>query len=193
MKRSRSTIFTTLRWLALIAACAATVVHADEYSDVNQLLHAGKLSEAMLKVDVYLGSKPKDPQMLFLKGVIQHKSGNKSDAILTFARLTEDYPELPEPYNNLAVLYAGQNQLDKALAALQMAVRTNPDYATAYENLGDVYAKLAGQSYSRALQLDNSNSTAQPKLTHIGELFGPNTALQRNAGVTPAASSLKTQ
>ncbi len=193
MKLVHSAILITLRWLALTVACATTISHADEYGDVNQLLRAGKLSEAMMKVDVYLASKPKDPQMRFLKGVIQHNSGNKFDAISTFTRLTEDYPELPEPYNNLAVLYAGQDQLDKALAALQMAIRTNPGYATAHENLGDVYAKLANQSYSRALQLDNSNTAAQTKLTRIGELFSPSTALQPDARVTPAASSLKTQ
>ncbi len=182
-----------LRWLALLVACGATVGHADEYGDVNQLLRVGKLSAAMMKVDVYLASKPKDPQMRFLKGVIQNSSGNKPDAISTFTRLTEDYPELPEPYNNLAVLYAGQNQLDKALAALEMAIRTNPDYATAHENLGDVYAKLASQSYSRALQLDNSSTTAQTKLARMGELFSPSTAPPRDATVTPAASSLKTR
>jgi tetratricopeptide (TPR) repeat protein len=193
MKLAHSTILIMLRWLALTVACAATISHADEYGDVNQLLHAGKLSAAMMKVDVYLASKPKDPQMRFLKGVIQNSSGNKSDAISTFTRLTEEYPELPEPYNNLAVLYAGQNQLDKALAALEMAIRTNPDYATAHENLGDVYAKLASQSYSRALQLDNSNTTAQTKLTRIGDLFSPGTVLPRDATVTPAASSLKTR
>jgi tetratricopeptide (TPR) repeat protein len=193
MKLAHPTVLITLRRLALLVACAATLSHADEYSNVNQLLRAGKLSEAMTKVDVYLESTPRDPQMLFLKGVIQHNSGNKSDAISTFTRLTEDYPELPEPYNNLAVLYAGQNQLDKALAALQMAVRTNPGYAIAHENLGDVYARLAGQSYSRALQLDKSNTNAQSKLTRVGELFSPSTVLQRDATVTPAANSLKTQ
>ncbi len=58
-----------------------------------------------------------------------------------FTKLSEDYPELPEPYNNLAVLYAQQKQYDKARTALEMAIRTHPSYAIAYENLGDIYAK----------------------------------------------------
>ncbi|RYY96137.1 MAG: tetratricopeptide repeat protein, partial [Comamonadaceae bacterium] len=160
------------------------LVRADEYGDVNQLLRSGKLPEALTKADQYLAGKPKDPQMRFLKGVIQTETGKTSDAIVTFTRLTEDYPELPEPYNNLAVLYAGQSQFDKARAALEMAIRTNPSYATAHENLGDVYAKLASQAYSRALQLDAGNTAVQPKLALIRELFS---AGPRQAGASVAA------
>ena len=162
-----------LRFTALAAALACTAVHADEYSDVNQLLRAGKTAEAAAKADQYLASKPRDPQMRFLKGVIQSESGRQAEAINTFSKLTEDFPELPEPYHNLAVLYAGQSQFDKARAALEMAIRTNPSYATAHENLGDVYAKLASQAYSKALQLDGSNTAVQPKLALIRDLFAP--------------------
>jgi ketosteroid isomerase-like protein len=164
----------TLRLLALTAALlASSAVRADEYSDVNQLLRSGKHAEALAKADQYLTAKPRDPQMRFLKGVIQTEAGKPADAITTFNKLTEDYPELPEPYNNLAVLYAGQSQFDKARAALEMAIRTNPSYATAHENLGDVYAKLASQAYSKALQLDAGNTGVQPKLALIRELFAP--------------------
>jgi tetratricopeptide (TPR) repeat protein len=188
MTYARSTIFTTLRLLTLAAACASTVTHADEYGDVSQLLRAGKLSEAMIKADVYLSAKPNDPQMRFLKGVIQRNSGKQSDAITTFTKLTEDYPELPEPYNNLAVLYAGQSQFDKARAALEMAIRTNPSYATAHENLGDIYARLASQAYNKALQLDGANAAVPPKLALIRELFKPNMKGQPSAVALPVAA-----
>ncbi|WP_296447302.1 YybH family protein [Rhodoferax sp. UBA5149] len=181
MKHARSILFTTLRLLTVAAACAMTSAYADDYVDVSQLLRAGKLSEAMTKADVYLAAKPRDPQMRFLKGVIQRNTGKQADAIATFTKLTEDYPELPEPYNNLAVLYAGQNQFDKARAALEMAIRTNPSYATAHENLGDVYARLASQAYNKALQLDGTNAAVPPKLALIRELFKPNIK-----GQTPA-------
>ncbi|WP_460890744.1 tetratricopeptide repeat protein, partial [Ramlibacter alkalitolerans] len=153
---------------------ATGAARADEYGDVNQLLRSGKATEALAKADQYLAGKPKDPQMRFLKGVVLTEAGRTAEAISTFQKLTEDYPELPEPYNNLAVLYAGQAQFDKARAALEMAIRTNPSYSTAHENLGDVYAKLASQAYSRALQLDASNTAVQPKLALIRELFAPN-------------------
>ena len=173
-----------LRLLFLATALVAGTAQADDYSDVNGLVRAGKLNEALVKADQYLAGKPRDPQMRFLKGVIQTESGKPADAIATFTQITQDYPELPEPYNNLAVLYAGQSQFDKARAALEMAIRTNPSYATAHENLGDVYAKLASQAYSKALQLDNGNTGVQPKLALIRTLFAPDTRSQR-----PAASA----
>lgn len=163
------------------------LAHADDYGDVNQLLRSGKVAEALNKADTYLAAKPRDPQMRFLKGVILTESGKPADAITTFTKLTEDYPELPEPYNNLAVLYASQSQFDKARAALEMAIRTNPSYATAHENLGDVYAKLASQAYSKALQLDSTNTGVQPKLALIRDLFSP--AGKSTAGRTPAAAA----
>ncbi len=189
MKHPRSILFTTLRLLTLAVACAAPAVYADEYGDVSQLLRSGKLSEAMVKADTFLNTKPTDPQMRFLKGVIQRNLGKQTEAIATFTKLTEDYPELPEPYNNLAVLYAGQNQYDKARAALEMAIRTNPSYATAHENLGDVYARLASQAYNKALQLDGANVAVPPKLALIRELFSPNNKGQHPATATPAAAS----
>lgn len=159
--------------VAVSAALASPVVmaQADDYAEVNRLMRAGQLTEALSKVDQYLAGKPRDPQMRFIKGVIQTEGGKPTEAIATFSKLTEDFPELPEPYNNLAVLYAGQSQFDKARAALEMAIRTNPSYATAHENLGDVYAKLASQAYSKALQLDAGNPAVAPKLSLIRNLF----------------------
>ncbi|MBC7603110.1 MAG: tetratricopeptide repeat protein [Ramlibacter sp.] len=155
---------------AAIAALPALAL-ADDYAEVTKLLRAGKPAEAIAKADQYLAAKPKDPQMRFLKGVVQAEAGRVPDAIVSFTKLTEEYPELPEPYNNLAVLYAGQGQFEKARATLEAAIRTNPSYSTAHENLGDVYAKLASQAYSKALQLDASNTSLQPKLALIRELF----------------------
>lgn len=186
MQHARSTLFKAIRLLCVAASVASlSLAHADDYADVNQLLRNGKLTEAAIKADLYLAAKPRDPQMRFLKGVIQRDTGKTADAISTFTKLTEDYPELPEPYNNLAVLYAGQGQYDKARAALEMAIRTNPSYSTAHENLGDVYAKLASQAYNKALQLDNTSTAAvQPKLALIREVFTPN--LKAPHGVAPA-------
>jgi len=191
MKHARYILFTVLRLLTLTAFCAISSVYADDYSEVNLLLRAGKLNEAMVKAEVYLAAKPRDPQMRFLKGVIQRNSGKQTEAISTFTKLIEDYPELPEPYNNLAVLYAGQSQYDKARAALEMAIRTNPSYATAHENLGDVYARLASQAYNKALQLDGSNVAVPPKLALIHELFSPGNKGQRPSVSAPVAAPVK--
>ena len=189
MKHVRSYVTQSLRAMTLVATLVASIAYADEYADVSQLVRSGKLADALVKADQYLAGKPRDPQMRFLKGVIQRDSGKTTEAITTFTRLTEDFPELPEPYNNLAVLYAGQSQFDKARAALEMAIRTNPSYSTAHENLGDVYAKLASQAYSKALQLDNENQAVPPKLALIRELFTPQGSKLAKANAAPVAVS----
>lgn len=161
----------------LLAVCALLAVlttplsaRADDYADVSKLASAGQFSEALAKADQYLTSKARDPQMRFIKGVVLAAMGRSADAMTIFQQLIEDYPELPEPYNNLAVLYAAQKQFDKARASLEMAIRNNPAYATAHENLGDVYMQLANQSYNKALQLDASKTGIAPKLGMIRSL-----------------------
>ena len=181
---SRKGIIAALSKACLLAMFCITAAQADDYADVNLLVRAGKLAEALAKADQYLAGKPRDPQMRFIKGVVQTEAGKPLDAISTFTLITQDYPELPEPYNNLAVLYANQSQFDKARAALEMAIRTKPSYATAHENLGDVYAKLAGQAYGKALQLDPGNTGVQPKLALIRSLFDADAKGQK-PGINP--------
>jgi len=156
----------------LLSALFATPAFADEVADVTKLMRAGQHAQALSKADAFLGKNPRDAQMRFLKGVILTEQNKSAEAITIFTRLTEDFPALPEPYNNLAVLYAAAGQYDKAATALDAAIRTNPTYATAYENLGDVHAKLASQAYDKALQLDSGNSTAKSKLTLVRSLVG---------------------
>jgi Flp pilus assembly protein TadD len=170
---------------ALLLVLAAGAAHADDYADVNALLRQGKSQEALAKADAYIAGKPRDPQMRFLRGVILTEQGKQADATAVFTQLTQDFPELPEPYNNLAALYAAQSQFDKARAALEMAIKLNPSYATAHENLGDVYARLAGQSYGRAQQLEAGNTTVAPKLVLIRQLFATPTS-----GALPAPASV---
>ncbi|KQO15131.1 hypothetical protein ASF11_11100 [Acidovorax sp. Leaf76] len=190
MKPVLRTLPRLLRLAALTALLGAGVAHADDYADIAQLLKTGKSAEALAKADQRLAANPRDPQLRFLRGVAQADSGKPADAITTFTKLTEEYPELPEPYNNLAVLYANQNQLDKARTALEMAIRTNPSYATAHENLGDIYAKLASQAYNKALQLDATNANSvKPKLALIRELFSADAASKTGRPAAAAAPS----
>ncbi len=158
-------------YVLFISSLICSVAVADDLSDANQLFKQGQQAAALAKVDSHLAGKPKDAQGRFLKGLILTEQGKPNDAIKIFSSLTTDFPELPEPYNNLAVLYAGQGQYDKAKQALEMAIRTHPSYATAHENLGDIYAKMASQAYDRALQLDKSNASTQTKLAMIQDIF----------------------
>ncbi len=171
--------------------CFSLAARADDVQDANKLFKQKQYDQALAKVEGVLAAKPKDAQARFLKGLIFTEQGKVSEAIGIFSALTDDYPELPEPYNNLAVLYASQGQYDKAKTALEMAIRNHPNYATAHENLGDIYAKMASQEYNRALQLDRNNASPQAKLALINQLFAKNSkpAARAPAPVpAPAAS-----
>ncbi len=172
--------------LGLALSASVSFAHAQSLTDVQHLMKQGQMAQALEKVDLYIANKPKDAQGRFLKGLILTEVGRTADAIAVFTKLTEDFPELPEPYNNLAVLYAQQKQYDKARAELEMAIRTHPSYSIAHENLGDVYAKLASQAYDKALQLDSSNTVTQTKLSMIKELISTSS----KPGVKPGASAV---
>lgn len=140
---------------------------------IQQLINDKKYDEATQKLNNLLAKNgnSKNAKLLFLQGLLFTETNEIDAAIKVFTEITQFYPELPEPYNNLAVLYAQQNRLDKAKDALEMAIVTHPAYAKAYENLGDVYIQLANQAYDKALQLKNNNSKSlQNKLLLIKEL-----------------------
>jgi tetratricopeptide (TPR) repeat protein len=171
--------------MALVFGVFASA-HADSIQDINRLMKQGQHGQALEQVDKYLAGKPKDAQGRFLKGLILTELNRSNEAMVVFQKLTEDYPELPEPYNNLAVIYAQQKQYEKAKLALEAAIRTHPAYATAHENLGDIYARLASQAYDKALQIDSSNASAQTKLSMIRELVGSRPAPQAKPAVVVA-------
>lgn len=173
----------------LVLGCALPAA-ADNLPEVQRLIKQGQFPQALEKVDAYLAGKPKDAQGRFFKGLILTEMNKPADAIAVFTKLTEDYPELPEPYNNLAVLYAQQKQYDKARTALEMAIRTHPSYAIAYENLGDIYAKLASQAYDKALQIDSANATAQNKMALIRDLISTSAKPNVKPSAAPVAAAV---
>ena len=150
---------------------AVAGAQASEYTEIQRLANAGQTHLALVRTEQGIAKNPKDPQLRFLQGVIQSDAGMTDAAEQTFTALTRLYPELPEPYNNLAALYAKSNRFGKAREALESALRLNPGYAVAHENLGDVYARLAAESYANAQQLDRNNPRLGPKLTLARQLL----------------------
>jgi Flp pilus assembly protein TadD/ketosteroid isomerase-like protein len=170
--------------LVVAAALSSAPARADEFADAQRLYREGQRSEALARLEQHLTRQPRDARARFLKGVILSEENRRDEAIDIFTALTQDFPELPEPYNNLAVLYAGQGNYERAREALQMAIRTYPGYATAHENLGDIYAALAREQYQKAVELDKNNKTAGSKLALIRELL----PAQQDRSTTPAAN-----
>jgi Flp pilus assembly protein TadD len=148
-----------------------------EFQEASQLLAKGELADALTKIDAFLVKRPKDARGRFLKGVIYTQQKNSTEAIRIFTDLTQDYPELPEPYNNLAVLHAASGNYEQARLALVSAVQALPTFPAAHENLGDIYARMAAESYDKAAKLDKSNASAPLKLKMINDLLS--SALKR--------------
>jgi Flp pilus assembly protein TadD/ketosteroid isomerase-like protein len=159
------------------APASAASSLSPEAAEVQRLIRDGQHSQALKLIDDALSRNPRDAQMRFRRGVALSMLDRKPEALGVFQKLVDDHPDMPAPYNNMAVILGSMGDYDKARVALDKAIRTNPAYATAYQNLGDVYAQLASQAYAKALQLDKSDGTVQPKLALLRELTsGPNVA-----------------
>ncbi len=159
-------------WLLLCAVFAmpARAAIADELSEVTRLHHAGQTAAALERAERTLAAQPKDAQMRFLKSVILVDVGRSAEAQALLQQLVQDYPELAEPHNNLAAIYAAAGDYGKSRAELEEAIRLNPGYAPAHENLGDVHALLAAQSYARALRLEPASISLPKKLALVRQL-----------------------
>lgn len=183
--------------------CASLLSHGGVHAspaavdEVQQLMEKGQLGAASSRVQAHLKKDSSNVQLRFLQAVIAAEQKKYDQAIRLFTALTQDHPTLPEPYNNLAVIYAFRGEDRKAAQVLEQAIRTNPSYATAHQNLGDVYARIANEAYAKALQLDNAQKAEKPKLTLISRIATPvaagpvATAASTNAASTAPAPSVE--
>lgn len=145
--------------------------YAQGLNEARKLLDAKRYDEAIARLDALSKERPREAQARFLKAVAESDVGRGQDAVATLRALLSDFPELPEPRNNLAVLYAAQGNYPLARQELELALAAAPDYAIAHENLGDVYARLAAAEYERAAALDKSNRSAPAKLKLARDLL----------------------
>ncbi len=155
--------------LALTAISAPAA--ADPLKNIRLLLRDGQYEKALPRLNSFLKDNPEHAEARFLKGLALAEEGRADEAQVVFLELTGDYPGLPEPHNNLAVLYAAKGDYAMARDSLLLAIGNHPGYATAHENLGDIYARMAGVAYGKALEIDAENQTARVKLAMVRELF----------------------
>ena len=148
---------------ALAFILASAVAAADENLERALSLAAEERhAEAGELLGSFLQRNPDHPQGRLLHGILSARTGRVSEAIDIFRALVEDYPDMYEPYNNLAVLYAVQGRLDEARETLLAALEHRPT-ALVYENLGDVYSDLARRAYLRARSLRRADGEVLPE------------------------------
>lgn len=177
----KPTIFTRLSFLAialaslsiLTPAIAAEPVSLDktqpkiQLDKIQRLLANRQYQQALPQLQEFLTKHAQDMRGQFMLGTTFGEMGKDDEAITVFTKLTEDFPEVPEPYNNLGALYARRGDLEQARQSLEMAIRANPNYAIAQENLGDVYARLAAAQYRIAERLNATNKPLVQKRTTL--------------------------
>lgn len=173
-KQTRVPICCRMRFLCpclfALLLCAG-IARADELKEVQRLQTAGQTAEAIERARKAVAASPKDAAMRFQLGLMLADEGSANEARAVFEQLVQDYPDLPEPYNNLAALKAAAGDYEGAKVALDQALRANPSMATAHENLGDVHLMLALRAYERARQLDPTSTTVPGKLALLRQLM----------------------
>jgi len=133
--------------LALLCAWPA---HADEISDVRAMLARGDAEAALQRAEAASKAQPRDAQLRFLQAVALMDLKRDDEALALFTRLSQEYPELPDPQNNIALLQARAGRLELARQALEAALRNDPSHRLARTNLGQVYLMLAVQAWEQA-------------------------------------------
>ncbi|MGO4332851.1 tetratricopeptide repeat protein, partial [Cupriavidus sp. M-11] len=126
-----------------------------------------RYDEAINRFDRVLATNPRNAQARFERAWALAQAGREDEAIAALSSMAQDFPELPEPHNNLALLYAKRGDLKRAEAELLLAVDVKPDFAVGYANLGDVYRRLAENAYRDALRRNPKDAAAAAGLKQL--------------------------
>ncbi len=157
----------------------------DGTPDVDASIANKQWTQALDQLDARLKTNPQDAQAKFKRATVLARLGRDDEAISALQALTQEYPELPEPYNNLAALYAKRGQYDSARATLETAVAANPSFGLAYQNLGSLYLKLAQDAYTHASRIDKRDSESVTRAKRIGAILSPPVAASGAHAATP--------
>ena len=178
----RKTLAALLAAFAAATAGAATQMEElaqtldnSQFSErVEKLMTNGRFAQALELADIGIKRNSKNAQLVFMKSVALENLGRTSEAAEVLRQLIRSYPEIPEPYNNLAVIEAGMGNLEGAKSLLSKALQINPDFALARKNLGDVYLALAIESYEAAAPELPKNNVLQSRLKVLRRLTSKN-------------------
>lgn len=119
-------------------------------SAVEKLIKARRYQDAVTQINVDLKKSPRNVQLRFVKARLEIEMRQFDQAKKTLIEITQQFPELPEPYNNLAAIAANQGKWIEARDYLELALKLRPSYAIASANLGEIYIRLGAQAYEDA-------------------------------------------
>ena len=142
-----------LRMLLAALLLMGSSARADILTEVQNLAARGDLTGALRATETAAAADPRDTQARFLRAVVLMDLQRSAEALDAFTQLSQEFPELPEPYNNIALLLVRAGRLEQARQALETALRNDPGHRTARANLGEVHLMLAVQAWEQAALL----------------------------------------
>ena len=140
---------------------------------IEKLTKERKFTDAIKAIDTVLVKSPRNVQLRFLKARLQIELRDQVSAKNTWIEITQQFPELPEPYNNLAALSANQGKWIEARDYLELALKLRPDYVTAQGNLAEVYLRLSEMNYQSASKLQPNQREYGLRAKAIKEILNP--------------------
>ena len=170
MRRPRPARWAAALPLLLALAQPAQAALAD---DVGSLLAAGRPAEALQRTEQALLVSPRDAQTRFVHGVVLMELRRDAEALEVFTQVAQEFPELPEPLNNIALLQARAGRLDAARSALESALRNDPGHRAARANLAEVHLMLAVAAWEQLGQAAPLEPRLQRRLEAVRALLTP--------------------
>ena len=145
----------------------------DQYSDaVDARAAKGDYEGALDIIAKALAKNPKSVQLRFQRCVVLEKSGDTEAARRELNQFTAMYPEIPEPYNNLAAIESSAGNLDKAEELLKTALRLRPAFRNARINLANLYLVRALTNYKEAQEQKAEPALAE-RISTLSRLIEP--------------------
>lgn len=170
MPSSRPTLRSACFALALL--CAAPT-WADEVAELRAMLARGEIEAALKRAQAATAARPRDAQLRFLQAVALMDLKRDDEALTLFTQLSQEYPELPDPQNNIALLHARAGRLEQARQALETALRNDPSHRLSRTNLGQVHLMLAAQAWEQAAATGPLEPALRRRLEAVRALIQP--------------------
>ena len=141
------------RFIFLLFCVISTrpVLCADTIQDLTLLIDQEQFAKAAQTGELLLASNPNHTRAQFLTAYAYQMNQEHAKASNHYQSLIRQHPDLPEPRNNLAMIYLARGDYDRASELLVEAINTHNSYATAYRNLISIYKGIASEAYRRAL------------------------------------------
>ena len=146
-------------------------------SRINRLIGGGHFDSALIEIAKLkrpagnIANPTTDVQLIFLEARAYSGKGDRAKAIEIYREMAYKYPELAEPWNNMAALQMQAGLAEQALESVKMALVIRPNYAIANHNIGLIYTQLANQSFNQARR-QGVSAAAEPARKTNDILYG---------------------